>query len=655
MRTLLIANRGEIAVRIVRTARRMGLRTIAVFSDADAGALHVRVADEAHRIGPAPARESYLNAEAILAAARDSGADAVHPGYGFLSENADFAEACLAADIAWIGPPPAAIRAMGSKSEAKALMQAAGVPVVPGYHGADQSPARLAREAEAIGYPVLIKASAGGGGRGMRIVERPDALAEALASAQREAKASFGDDRLLIERYLARPRHIEMQVFADAYGNTIHLLERDCSIQRRHQKVIEEAPAPGLDPAQRAAMGRAAVEAARAVGYVGAGTVEFIAEDDHFFFMEMNTRLQVEHPVTEAVTGLDLVEWQIRVARGEPLPLGQDDVRARGHAIEARLYAEDPARGFLPQAGRIEHLVLPDDVRVDAGVESGDRIPLEYDPMIAKIVAHGADRTEAILRLSRALAATELVGPVTNRAFLAAIVGHPAFAAADLDTGFVARHEAELLPPAAPADETMLALAALALLRQAERDARASADPTDPFSPWTALSGWRLGGRATTTLLMLDGDAPIAIRATWHGTGYRLELPSGTLDVDGAVDAARIGARQVKARAVRHGDRLTIFGQGRARSFTIVDPARPASAAGTAGGHLKAPMPGTVVAVAVAPGDAVAKGAPLVTVEAMKMEHAVTAPRDGVVQAVNVAVGDKVDEGVELVVLEDAA
>lgn len=492
MRTILIANRGEIAVRIMRTARRMGLRTIAVFSDADAAALHVRTADEAYRIGPAPARDSYLKAEAILAVARDAGADAVHPGYGFLSENAGFAEACLAAGLTWVGPPPAAIRAMGSKSEAKALIQAAGVPVVPGYHGEDQSPGRLAREAETIGYPVLIKASAGGGGRGMRIVESPSALSDAVVSAQREAKSSFGDDRVLIERYLARPRHIEMQVFADTRGNTIHLLERDCSIQRRHQKVIEEAPAPGLSPAQRAEMGRAAVEAARAVGYVGAGTVEFIAEGDAFFFMEMNTRLQVEHPVTEAITGLDLVEWQIRVARGEPLPIGQDDVRAHGHAIEARLYAEDPARGFLPQAGRIEHLMLPEDVRVDAGVESGDRIPVEYDPMIAKIVAHGADRTEAILRLSQALAATELVGPVTNRTFLAAIVGHPAFAAAVLDTGFIARHEAELLPRAAPADDTMLALAALALLRQAEQDARASVDPADPHSPWTALSGWRL-------------------------------------------------------------------------------------------------------------------------------------------------------------------
>src|SRR5690606_11158210 len=458
---ILIANRGEIAVRVIRTARSMGIRTIAIYSDADANALHVKLADEAFAIGPAPARESYLRGDVILAAAKAAGADAIHPGYGFLSENADFAEQVEKAGLIFIGPPASSIRAMGSKSAAKALMETAGVPLVPGYHGEDQSRGILTAAAERIGYPVLIKASAGGGGKGMRIVQTPVELEAAINSAKREAKSAFGDDRLLIEKYLTKPRHIEIQVFADNSGETIYLFERDRSIQRRHQKVVEEAPAPGISDERRAAIGKAAVDAACAVGYVGAGTVEFIAEGEDFFFMEMNTRLQVEHPVTEAITGLELVEWQIRDERVEPLPKTQRALKINGHAIEVRLYAEDPRRDFLPQTGRISHLSSPNflpHVRVDAGVQAGDAITVYYDPMIAKIIVHGADRAEAVARLRTALAATEVTGLNTNRAFLLAIASHPAFVNAELDTGFIERHRAALLPAPAAASNEILAI-----------------------------------------------------------------------------------------------------------------------------------------------------------------------------------------------------
>jgi len=445
---ILIANRGEIACRVIRTARRLGIATVAVYSEADRSALHVELADEAWPIGPPPARDSYLNIEAILEAARNSGAEAVHPGYGFLSENAEFAEACEAARVAFIGPPASAIRSMGSKAEAKELMRRHGVPLVPGYHGGDQDPRRLLDEAKRVGFPVLIKASAGGGGRGMRVVSDAAGFADALAGARREA-AAFGDDRVLVEKYLERPRHIEVQVFADKHGNTVHLFERDCSIQRRHQKVLEEAPAPGLDAARRSVIAEAAVAAARAVGYVGAGTVEFIAEAGDFYFIEMNTRLQVEHPVTEAVTGLDLVEWQIRIAAGEPLPIYQHDLVLRGHAIEARLYAEDPERAFLPQTGTLHGLRFPPSevARVDTGVRQGDIVTPFYDPMIAKIVAYGEDRTAAIGRLQRALAATAVLGIGTNLEFLARVAAHPEFVSGAVDTGFVERHRAALVPP----------------------------------------------------------------------------------------------------------------------------------------------------------------------------------------------------------------
>ena len=663
IRTLLVANRGEIAVRVMRTARAMGLKTVAVYSEADARALHVACADEAHPIGPAPARESYLRIDAILKAAKASGADAIHPGYGFLSENAEFARACAEAGIVFVGPPASAIEAMGSKSAAKALMEKAGVPLVPGYHGADQDEALLAREAERIGFPVLIKASAGGGGKGMKVVRAAGEFLDALASAQREARNAFGDDRVLIEKYLTRPRHIEVQVFADTHGHAVYLNERDCSIQRRHQKVVEEAPAPGIGAERRAAMGRAAVEAARAVGYVGAGTVEFIAEGDDFFFMEMNTRLQVEHPVTEAITGQDLVEWQIRVARGEPLPLTQSDIPLIGHAIEVRLYAEDPEREFLPQVGRLDHLVLPEGiagVRVDSGVRAGDTVSVHYDPMIAKIIASGADRTEALGRLGAALAATQVVGLATNRAFLQAIVAEPAFAAADLDTGFIERYRDHLLPPPAPVDERSLALAALYVLLDEARASADSPDPADPWSPWGLAPGWRLNRSAVVDLTFADHESKVEVRAHYVPQGFVLDLPTtrmaveGTLDEDGAM-VARLDGVRLAARVVRSGVRLTVFVAGTERSLDHVDPRQASIAAAAGAGRLTAPMPGTITRIAVAPGDLIEKGAALVVVEAMKMEHTLLAPRAGRVARVLFAVGDLVPEGAELLVLEEAS
>ncbi len=661
IRSLLIANRGEIAVRIIRTARAMGLRTIAVYSEADADALHVQMADEAYPVGAAPARDSYLRIDTLIETAVRAGADAIHPGYGFLSENAAFADACAKAGIVFVGPPASAIRAMGSKSAAKALMDKAGVPLVPGYHGEDQDPDLLAREAERIGYPVLIKASAGGGGKGMKVVRAASEFADALASAQREARNAFGDDRVLVEKYLTQPRHIEVQVFADTHGNCVYLHERDCSIQRRHQKVVEEAPAPGMTPERRARMGRAAVEAARAVGYVGAGTVEFIAEGDGFFFMEMNTRLQVEHPVTEAITGQDLVEWQIRVARGETLPLAQDDIPLIGHAFEVRLYAEDPERDFLPQVGRLDHLVLPaglPGVRIDSGVGAGDQVSIHYDPMIAKIITSGADRAEAAGRMVAALAATEVVGLPTNRAFLQAIFATPAFAAADFDTGFIERHRAELLPgPAAPGPRD-LALAALHVLLDEARASAAGADPADPHSPWGLAAGWRMNRSAFVDLTFAGAGERHVVRAHYVPGGFRLDLPGGTVAAEGTLDpdgglTARLAGVRLKARVLRSGHKLVIFAAGTECTLDHVDPRFASAAAAGGAGRLVSPMPGTITRVAVAAGDAVKKGDPLVVVEAMKMEHTVAAPRDGTVKSVRYAVGDLVEDGAELLVLEE--
>ena len=651
---VLIANRGEIACRVIATARRMGIATVAVYSDADAEARHVALADSAYPIGPAPARQSYLSIPAILDAARRSGAQAVHPGYGFLSENADFADACAAAGLVFIGPPAAAIRAMGSKSAAKALMADAGVPLVPGYHGAAQDLPTLAAEAARIGYPVLLKASAGGGGKGMRVVENPDALAHALAGAQREALASFGDARMLVERYLTHPRHIEIQVFADSHGGCVSLFERDCSIQRRHQKVLEEAPAPGLDPAARAAMGEAAIAAARAVGYVGAGTVEFIAEDGQFFFMEMNTRLQVEHPVTEMVTGQDLVEWQFRVAAGEPLPCAQDALALRGHAIEARLYAEDPARDFLPSIGVLTHLRPPQesrDVRVDTGVRPGDAITPYYDPMIAKLIVWGVDRSAAVRRLAAALRDYEVVGVQTNLDLLRAVAGHPAFAAGGVDTGFIARHAGTLLAPPSPPDAAVWAAAALAMLDEPGP----SVPSEDTASPWGQPNAWRMNGEGHADLHLRDAEAVTVLRAHPVPGGMRLHLPGGTVLAQAEPEGVRVDGVVHRLRVVRHGDALVVIRGGRNHVLHPVDPLLPPASAAAGGGKVVSPIPGRVARILVAPGDVVARGAALLVIEAMKMELTLTAPADGTVAAVRATLDEMVQESVELVTFEAGA
>ncbi len=632
--TVLIANRGEIACRIMRTAKRMGIATVAVYSDADANAMHVAMADRAVRIGPPAPRDSYLRIDAIIAAAQATGAQAVHPGYGFLSENAAFAEACAAAGLIFIGPPAQAIRAMGGKSQSKALMAAAGVPLVPGYHGEAQDLATLRDAALGIGFPVLIKASAGGGGKGMRVVTEAGDLDAAIAAAQREGASSFGDPRLLIERYLTKPRHVEVQVFADTHGTALYLFDRDCSVQRRHQKVIEEAPAPGLSDTMRAAMGQAAVTAAQAVGYIGAGTVEFIVEGPTFAFMEMNTRLQVEHPVTEAITGLDLVEWQFRVAAGEALPWRQQDLRATGHAVEARLYAEDPAQDFRPAVGRLTHLKLPDDVRVDGGVRSGDRITPDYDPMIAKVIAHGSDRETALRRLAAALARTEIAGLRTNLSFVRAVVTHPAFIAAELDTGFIPRHAEALFAEPPPSDHA-IAAAALAALA------------TPDLGPWS--EAWRMNLPTSRSVLLRTGDRDIAVRAdatglTWDGQTRIAAAGPGRVTCDG------ISRPLVTIPAL---PLITVLQDGAAHLFTLIDPLAPPEAEGAGAGHVMSPIPGRVVAVLVAPGDSVVKGQKLIMLEAMKMELSLTAAADGIVAEIRCAVGDRVDEGVELVRLED--
>ena len=686
--SLLIANRGEIACRVIRTARRLGLRTIAVYSEADAGARHVRMADEAWCIGPAGARESYLNVDRILAAARASGASAVHPGYGFLSESAHFAQACEQAGIRFVGPPADAIRAMGSKSAAKALMQAAGVPLTPGYHGADQDPGHLADEADRIGYPVLIKASAGGGGKGMRRVDHARDFAGALASCRREAAAAFGSDEVLIEKYIVQPRHVEVQVFADTHGNVVHLFERDCSVQRRHQKVIEEAPAPGMTAARRAAMGAAAVQAARAVGYVGAGTVEFIAPrsalegaaadaaGQPFFFMEMNTRLQVEHPVTEMITGLDLVEWQLRVAAGEPLPLRQEQLAINGHAIEARLYAEDPDHDFMPATGALVHFETPAPsahIRLDAGVEAGDTISPHYDPMIAKLIAWDVDRDAARARLRAALAQTRIVGLVNNVAFLGRLVDAPSFATALLDTDLIVRDAAHLLPDTAPPPRHAWLLAALA---QLAAESRADAASGCADTAWGRRDAWRANR---------PGERPLTL--AWQGAGgllartvtVRVRGIECALDLEGQVSAckarwtedegpragrasrlhATIDARTWEASAVLHRGHWHVFADARHDIFAVHGAAGASSAdAGdeaAGGATVLAPMPGKVIALLVEPGSAVARDLPLLIVEAMKMEHTVRAPADGRLQAFRVRVGDQVAMGEMLADFEPAA
>ncbi|MGI9024457.1 MAG: acetyl/propionyl/methylcrotonyl-CoA carboxylase subunit alpha [Burkholderiaceae bacterium] len=659
---ILIANRGEIACRVIKTARRMGIATVAVSSEADANARHVRLADAAVAIGPVPARESYLVADRILEAAQRTGAEAVHPGYGFLSENEDFAEACAKAGIVFIGPPVAAIRAMGSKSEAKKLMEKAGVPLTPGYHGDDQTPALLAEEAAHIGYPVLIKASAGGGGKGMRRVDRAEDFDASLVSCKREAKSSFNDDHVLVEKYVLKPRHIEIQVFGDTHGNVVHLFERDCSVQRRHQKVLEEAPAPGMTDARRAAMGHAAVEAAKAVAYVGAGTVEFIVnQDGSFYFMEMNTRLQVEHPVTEMITGLDLVEWQLRVASGERLPLMQDQLSIDGHALEARIYAEDPDKGFLPSTGRLLHLAPPpesDHVRVDTGVEQGYEITPCYDPMIAKLIVWGGDRRQALARMRQALAQYRVVGVANNVEFLARLVSTPSFAHADLDTGLIERESALLFPEKLTVPDDVWLLAALAELRREARLAeKQAADAPDRDSPWRILDGWRLNGRAQRTMTLRYGEVQQTVIIEAARGGHQLTLDGqrvfarGTLGPDSQLQA-QLGERRLRAAVVAAGERRHVFFEGRSWPIAMVDTLNVGGKGDELEGGLKAPMPGKVIALMAEAGATVEKGAPLLVLEAMKMEHTITAPNKGKVKAFHYAPGDQVADGAELVDFE---
>jgi 3-methylcrotonyl-CoA carboxylase alpha subunit len=656
-RTLLIANRGEIACRIIRTARAMGLRTIAVYSEADTTALHVALADEAHLIGPSPARESYLRIDRIIEAAKRAGAQAIHPGYGFLSENADFAEACAAANIVFIGPPSAAIRAMGSKSAAKALMEKAGVPLVPGYHGANQDPAFLASEAARIGYPVLIKASAGGGGKGMRAVERAADFAEGLASAKGEARASFNDEQVLVERYLARPRHIEIQIVADTHGNTISLFERDCSLQRRHQKVLEEAPAPGIDPARRQAMGEAACAAARAVGYVGAGTVEFIAEGGAFYFMEMNTRLQVEHPVTEFITGLDLVEWQLRVASGEALP--PPPAAPNGHAMEARIYAEDPALNYMPSVGTLLHLRAPSEnphVRVDTGVRAGDTITVHYDPMIAKLIVWDTSRAAAARRLQSALAEYEIAGVSTNLDLLRRIVKNEDFLHADLDTGFLARHPNLFPAPAETPPIAALAAAAAHVLEEEAQLGRAALQSrNDPHSPWAAANAWRLNGEGYQDVTFRHADTDHLVRI-YPGppNSFTLETAETRVTVThGEAERLSIDGIARRASVTRRNETLFVLLEGAEWRLTHKDPLGAEASETEGGDYLTAPMPGRIVSVHAAQGDHVTSGTVILVLEAMKVQIRLSAPRDTTIAFIQAQQGDLVDEGTELVRFQD--
>jgi 3-methylcrotonyl-CoA carboxylase alpha subunit len=694
---ILIANRGEIACRVAATAHRLGVKSVAVYSEADAGAKHVAVCDEAVLIGPPPAKESYLCGNRIIEVALAAGAQAIHPGYGFLSENDEFADACAKAGLVFIGPPASAIRAMGSKSAAKSLMEKANVPLVPGYHGDNQDGDFLNEQADKIGYPVLLKASAGGGGKGMRIVEKSADFKAALASCKREAISSFGDDKVLVEKYLTRPRHIEIQVFADTHGNCVYLFERDCSVQRRHQKVLEEAPAPGMTDERRRAMGDAAVAAAKAVGYVGAGTVEFIAnQDGSFYFMEMNTRLQVEHPVTEMITGTDLVEWQLRVAAGEPLPMMQDQLAINGHAIEARIYAENPEKGFLPSIGTLRHLRVPVGVefglggllgdlkalaggrsgagslppsrpsplkgegevgaaggyvRIDSGVREGDAISPFYDPMIAKLIVWGKDRETALIRMSQALSEYRIVGLTSNTGFLKRLVESKPFATADLDTGLIERNQDELFPPLQPASLPALALAAAALL-DSERNRTQTAN-----DPWADASGWRMNGTLQRQLDFADEAHAYPVQVAYLQSGWTITHrdASSTLTMLGR-DAdslmIKLDNETVHGNVVRDGDVFHVFIGGTHQVLAYTDPMAHAGEAEAEGGRLTAPMPGKIVAVLASKGGAVEKGAPLLIMEAMKMEHTIAAPVDGVVEDVLYAVGDQVAEGAQLLVFK---
>ena len=651
---LLIANRGEIACRIIRTAQRMGIRTVAVFSEADRDAQHVSMADEAVLVGPAPARESYLSIDKIVAAARKTGAEAIHPGYGFLSENEEFAAACAAANIVFVGPSLEAIRAMGSKSSAKALMENSGVPLVPGYHGEAQDMPTLSQAAASIGYPVLVKASAGGGGKGMRIAESADGLPVAVSAAKREAAAAFGDDHVLIEKYVIRPRHIEVQIFGDTHGNIVSLFERECTLQRRHQKVVEEAPSATLSEAQRDEICTAARAAGAAVAYTGAGTVEFVANQDGFYFIEMNTRLQVEHPVTEMITGVDLVEWQLRVAFGEELPLKQADIKKQGHAFEVRVYAEDPESGFLPSIGKVAAWRQPttgDGIRIDSGFRQGDTITPHYDPMLAKLIVHGADRIQALERLEEALAGFQVAGVKTNISFLRALIGHDQVRVGAMDTGFIERELTALLSSTDELDDLDLAAATAAVL-QAEVTSQ-----LEPLSPWDSVDGWMIAGQRKRNLSFESAGRAVEATIAYQRSGLLLATASGSLPFrfkaqQGAKLDVFLGDAKETVLAGWSGRDLEIVTPRGRHRLHWIDPMLGDGAEAAGAGHFRAPMPGAIRQILAAVGDKLKRGDPVLIMEAMKMEHTLKAPADGKLVSLKCAVGDFVQEGIDLAEFE---
>jgi len=658
---ILIANRGEIACRVIKTARRLGIKTVAVYSDADSESLHVSMADEAVHIGAAPPRESYLLGDTIIAAANKTGASAIHPGYGFLSENADFSRQCKENDIVFIGPPESSIIAMGSKSAAKSIMSDAGVPVVPGYHGEDQSLEKIKLEAEVIGYPVLLKAIAGGGGKGMRLVNNADEIQQAYAAVRREAASSFGSDELLVEKYLVEPRHVEFQIFCDQAGNAVYLFERDCSIQRRHQKVIEEAPAPGMSPVLRQQMGDAAVKAARAIEYEGAGTIEFLLDKDgSFYFMEMNTRLQVEHPVTEMITGQDLVEWQLRVAAGEPLPLRQEQLEISGHAFEARVYAEDPDQDFMPATGTLAHLQGPREgthVRLDTGVLQGDEISVYYDPMIAKLVVWDENRERALARMTKALSEYHISGVTTNITFLYNIVSSAAFKRAELDTGFIEKNRDALFHASHEDRMQDIPLASLFLLLRMEKTSADRAKSTDPWSPWNSVNGWRLNepGRHTGQIIVngREYDAPVEEIGTEANRRFRITVDGRSViaagELDGSELYADIDGHRRRVNVVAHDDQFTLFSEQGAMQFSLKQPDLGSRDEGSHADAFTAPMNGVIVEILVEAGADVARSQPVIIMEAMKMEQTLFAPSDGCVSELFFKAGDQVKGGEELV------
>ena len=663
---ILIANRGEIACRVISTARRLGIRTVAIYSDADSESKHVALADEAWHIGDSAATDSYLVAEKIIDVALRSGSKAIHPGYGFLSENADFAELCSKNNIVFIGPPVDAIKKMGSKSAAKSIMSDAAVPLVPGYHGDDQSESNLINAAEAIGFPVLLKATAGGGGKGMRIINSAAEFPELLLSCKREAKSSFSDDEVLVEKYLTKPRHVEIQIFADNHGNTVHLFERDCSVQRRHQKVIEEAPAPGLSDQVRADMGAVAIKAAQAINYAGAGTVEFLYDEDgSFYFMEMNTRLQVEHPVTEMITGIDLVEWQLLVANDQVLPLQQSDIQCHGHAFEVRIYAEDPNNDFLPATGNIVHLNQPDEsdhVRLDTGIRQGDEVSIYYDPMIAKLIVWERDRNTALARLRGALADYQVVGLTTNLNFLSAISANESFASIDLDTSFIDREQKQLFPKKEAASCDSLALAALyVILKRANQAKEEASSSNDPFSPWSQVTTWRGNESPSQYFDFVDVNitdpnlAKITVNLHFSSNSYTIEVADRTFIATGKLVnehlSSNLSGQRIDAQVIEHDDKLHILTHGKTVILGFKEEDHDVDESELSG-NLTAPMPGTIIAVHVKVDDKVVEGQPLMVLEAMKMEHTITAPSDGVVSEVFYIAGEMVSDGAELIVID---